>query len=331
MLQKYDPNISGQQAEESVYNELAKMLHINNVKNTVVINGWKDKGHSKPNDPKRSENEYDFLIISEPLHSIIHIEVKRKVYFYSQPPVTPGGRKGLEIPQEKAAEQLANGFDLFQKKIPFSRSKDWQYVQVMYCEFAVNLDSSDKNEEPFVAKDYCERCRKFFLGPETDFSKWWFEISDEINRNQKSLRKDDEKTETYLNILKYLLHQMYRQEDCATAGQLVQETSKVSEELTFFWSKEQLKVLNSTSQTNKVVFTSGFGTGKTITLMTKVKELIGKNEEVMVIIFEGSNDKTILRTLYEDKFEELRKNEKIIGISGTKGSFSDHRFHSDIF
>jgi len=289
------------------------------VENTVVINGWKDKGYTKPREPKRSENEYDFFIISEPLHAIIHIEVKRKMWIYSQPPDDiPANKKGLEVPQEKAAEQLANGYDLFQKNIPFSKNKDWQYVQVMYFGLAVNIDEQD--EQPFDNKDYCENCRKVILGANTDFCEWWSKISKDIQSNQKSLQKDDEKTETYLDILKYLLHQMYRQEDCATDGQLVQETSKVSEKVALFWSKDQLKVLNSKSQCNRVAFTSGFGTGKTITLVTKAKELIGKREKVVIIIFEGNNDKTILRTELENQFEKLSGNAKIFGISGIKGT-----------
>jgi len=248
------------------------------------------------------------LIISEPLHAIIHIEVKR----------TWEAKISSKLPQEKALEQLANGFDFFQKNVPFSRSKDWQYVQCMY--FGL-LKAESGKAWPFESTDFCENCQNFFLGPDTDFSEWWSEISKDINRNREKLQKDDEKTETYLNILKYLLHQMYRQEDCATTGQLVQETSKVSKEVTLFWSKDQLKVLNSRSQSNKVAFTSGFGTGKTITLMRKAKEMIGKNENVVIIIFEGSNDKTILRTLYEEKFEELSANGKIIGISGTRSNF----------
>jgi hypothetical protein len=111
---------------------------------------------------------------------------------------------------------------------------------------------------------------------------------------------------------------MYRQEDCATMTQIVGKTNETIELVSHFWSKDQFNVLNSKmSSYNKIAFTSGFGTGKTITLMAKAMELLENKENVVIVIFEGNNDKTLLRIKFEKHFEGT--NAIIKGISGTKG------------
>jgi hypothetical protein len=69
-LKKYDVTIAGGIEEENVFNKLRTSVEKNNVNNTIVVNGFKDKG------PGGMETgEFDFLIVSEPLRTIFHIEV----------------------------------------------------------------------------------------------------------------------------------------------------------------------------------------------------------------------------------------------------------------
>ncbi len=80
------------------------------IKNTVVFNGWKDNGFNKT-----KNREYDFLIICEPLHAVIHIESK-----------TAFDSSALE----EAAKSLKSGLDFFREKISFPESDNWSYVRV---------------------------------------------------------------------------------------------------------------------------------------------------------------------------------------------------------
>jgi hypothetical protein len=155
-----------------------------------VINGWKDKGNllDERNPEYRPANEYDFLIISEPLHSIIHIEVKRKC---------------IGEAQEKAADQLSCGLNFFQKIIPFQTLKDWQYVQVMY--FGSDDEKIDGNDELFNNSDFCTECQRLIIGPKTNFCQWWMDISAHITSRRMQYGQDNT---TYLIIMKYLLYQV---------------------------------------------------------------------------------------------------------------------------
>ena len=65
--------------------------------------------------------------------------------------------------------------------------------------------------------------------------------------------------------------------------------------------------------------------------MAKAMELLENKENVVIVIFEGNNDKTLLRT----KFEKLFKGTKatIRGISGTKSNILEFQvkyvYHQD--
>jgi hypothetical protein len=74
-LEKHENAISGSIQEEIVYNKLRHCLKENKAKNTVLINGWKDNGNKE-----RTQKEFDFLIISQPSQTIVHIEVKKNMF-----------------------------------------------------------------------------------------------------------------------------------------------------------------------------------------------------------------------------------------------------------
>jgi hypothetical protein len=190
-LKKYDNTITGGIVEEKVFNNLRTNLQETNVKNTVVINGFKEKGPSG-----METGEFDFFIVSEPLQTIFHIEVKRTC---------------SQNTADSAAKQLDRGLKLFQDKIPFPAEDNWKYIRMM-C-FGID------GEKHSI---FCPECQKYVLGPNKDV---WTEITKTIQ--QPVLAKAS--TQTYLNILKYLLFEMFKQESCATTQQLIKETRKTSD------------------------------------------------------------------------------------------------------
>jgi hypothetical protein len=311
---KFDATIKGGMEEESVYDKLRECLEKNRVKNTVVINGWKDKGTGKLEKSHplyREQKEFDFLIVSQPVQTIIHIEVKRTCTGSSY---------------ASASKQLQNGLEMFRETIPFPGIVKWKYIKVIYfglSEKGIYSEdhSSDciQEEKPFENK--CRKCQNFIIGPATDFNVWWKAVIAEVTTD----RVPDQSDDTYLNVLSFLLHQMYKQQDCATSSQLVKETSKTSDEICnadtiIFWSKEQYKTLKDFSDT-KVALTSGFGTGKTILIRAKVHELIAAGQNsIVIVIFESSAEKTILRMEYENIFDKVKDSVKIESISGGKGN-----------
>jgi superfamily I DNA and RNA helicase len=117
---------------------------------------------------------------------------------------------------------------------------------------------------------------------------------------------------------------MYKQQDCATTGQLVQLTTQTSDKICspntiMFWSKEQYKTFKDFKD-KKVALTSGFGTGKTVLIRAKAKELSAAGEKVVIVIFEITAEKIILRMEYEKIFSTENLLVTITGISGAKGN-----------
>jgi hypothetical protein len=288
--------MAGLLTEEDFYGRLKKCLEKKKVQNTVVINGWKDNdfvttdtkkidhlGH-QAKDPK----EFDFLIVSEPFRAIFHIEVKTAC--------------SSEY-QQKAAEQLSKGREFFKATIPFPEDKGWKYVQIMCFGKAIGNFNQD-----------CQDCRtKFILGPDTDLSVWWDEITKDLKPGENI-----SKSETYVDILKYLLHLMFKQEMCITDANLTHSTEekyqKIEKHVTIFLSKDQLNVLHSRAK--KVAFTSFYGTGKTTLLKLKAKKILQENktEKVVIAVIEETDEDSILVADFRNKFRGCENKPLVLGL-----------------
>jgi hypothetical protein len=138
---------------------------------------------------------------------------------------------------------------------------------------------------------------------------WWNKLNEQISP-KTSERVQEKSDDTYLHVLSFLLHQMYKQQDCATTGQLVQLTSQTSDKVCspdtiMFWSKEQYKTFKDFTD-KKVALTSGFGTGKTVLIRAKAKEMIASGQKVVIVIFEITSEKTILRMEYKKGFSNQK-------------------------
>jgi hypothetical protein len=127
-------NIEGDVVEETLFNKLRKTLETFEVQNTLVINGWRIN----------KEREHDFLILSEPLNTIFHIEVKKK-----------------KAEAAAAAKQLQSGMEFFTKSLVLPAAENWIYVRIMYI------------AEASQALPGCTVCPNFFLTPETNLNDWW--------------------------------------------------------------------------------------------------------------------------------------------------------------
>jgi hypothetical protein len=98
--------------------------------NTVVLSGLKLKTANSQD----ASGEIDFLIISLPLKSIIHIEAKK------------GNSKSN---RSKASAQLKRGLTFFEENIPFPVSEKWNYIKMMCFGESVETDICD-DCKPFV-------------------------------------------------------------------------------------------------------------------------------------------------------------------------------------
>ena len=176
-------NIDGDEAEEKFFNKLRKTLQTCNVKNTLVINGWKDTGKGGG-----AEREHDFVIISDPLKTVFLIEVKQN----------KRGRKS-------ATQQLQSGMEFFNESLVLPEEEKWKFIRIMYFD-EKNVASSD--------------CSVFVFTPETDLYDWWkgFEV---YLQEQKKLEKVSSLNEhSYIQNCKFLLHQMFQQSQIITEADL---------------------------------------------------------------------------------------------------------------
>jgi hypothetical protein len=108
---------------------LRKATKDTEAKNTIVLSGLKLK------EKAQTTGEFDFIIISLPLKSIIQIEAKKG---------------NNEKNRKHADKQLNRGQDFFLKNCPFPSSENWKYTKMM-C-FGESVEN-----------DICYQCRPFVL------------------------------------------------------------------------------------------------------------------------------------------------------------------------
>ncbi len=308
-LKQHKRSLIGAEEEEKIFKEMQNSMNSLGIKNTIVINGWKDNGIN--NTIKR---EYDFLIICEPLRAIFHIESKTTFNVNNF---------------ENAAKQLKSGLDFFEDKLPFPESEKWSYVRAAtFANMAEEIPNStdempnNTSERPKV----CSRCQQFVVSPDWNFSKWWKEIAATLSsqecpkaqsiENSPAIRilwspqSNTESTETYTDIVKFLLHQMLMQKDCMTDSDISNCTQEKIEMIStleniFFWNNVQFSLLADTAK-RRVVFASAFGTGKTSCIRAKVEQLLNNEQKVVIVVFQDRDTSadSLLKKTYEIHFQD---------------------------
>jgi hypothetical protein len=330
---RHEKTLRGAEEEEKIFKEMQNWMKSLGIKNTIVINGWKDNGIN--NTEKR---EYDFLIICEPLRAIFHIE--SKTAFNS-------------TNFENAAKQLKSGLDFFQDKLPFPEFEKWNYVRVasfakMTTEKMLKSKTTEKTPNLTVEKpntdeeeisnltskmstltlnvlDICSKCEQFVIGPNWSFTTWWKKIKALMPSQTKP--ESTENTETYTDIVKFLLHQMLMQKDCLTDSDISNCTQEKIERIStleniFFWNNVQFSLLSDITK-KRVVFASPFGTGKTSCIRAKADQLLKDNQKVVIVVFQDgdtSKDSLLKKTFeihFQDDKGQQRKGIEIESIRGT--------------
>ena len=274
-LEGHDHNLLGAEEEEKLYNNLRVALA--GVTNTIVINGWKDNGSKE-----RRMREFDFLIVSESLNSIIHIEAKRC---------------NSKSSREKAAKQLKQGLDFVLENLPLPGNQGWKYTRVIY------FGSGKEDQSPSVnPHNFCPKCYLFVLDSKTNLNEWWANIS-------KKLETSTQNNQTaYIRMCKFLLHQMFQQGQCVTQNDIITHTEEISEAIfslknIIFWCKNQFSLLNN-AQNHKTFFISEFGTGKTTLIKAQAKELLENGQKVAFVFFEDADtsQESLLEKTYRFEF-----------------------------
>ena len=286
--------LAGPEEEEKVYNNLRSALENIGIQDTIVISGW-NITHPYP---KEDCCDFDFLIVSEPLRTVFQIEVKLTH--------NPNNRKD-------AGKQLKKGLHISQSRIPLPKQEHWKYVQCIFFAFDNNgkVFNSHCNEcqsvkEHQCKSQFCKDCQSYILGPETDLSVWWEQMSLKLSNHESQSSTTPLNTNIYTQIVQFLTRQMYIQGDCFTNQNLLDYTEEKIEKIStpeklFFWSKTQFPLLHD-SRKKRMIFTSHFGTGKTVLLRAKAKQLIEKGEKIVFIFFGSTDSYSLLRTTLQEEF-----------------------------
>jgi hypothetical protein len=169
--------------------------------------------------------------------------------------------------------------------------------------FALNEQKEDFKSSDF---HFCQNCQSYILGPATDFNVWWGKITSYLFHWESQSSSTPLNRNIYAKTVQFLTHQMYIQGNCFTNQNLLDYTEEKIEKIStpeklFFWSKTQFPLLHD-SRKKRMVFTSHFGTGKTVLLRAKAKQLIEKGEKIVFIFFGSSDSYSLLRTTLKDEF-----------------------------
>jgi hypothetical protein len=140
---------------------------------TVVLSGLMLKGYNDDN-KLTTLGEFDFIVISLPLKSIIQIEAKRG---------------NNEKNREHADIQLKRGKEFFAKNCPFPESENWKYTKMM-C-FGETVE-----------KDICDQCKHFVLSADFIKTNMTQPVSKPIADQFKTFWED---CKVYPGIIKHLL------------------------------------------------------------------------------------------------------------------------------
>ena len=286
-----------------------------NVKNTLVINGWEVRGRKKNGkdpeggvkDPLIKRREHDFLIISDPMKTVFHIEAKKS-----------------KKEKTSAAHQLQSGLEFFTQYLVLPEQEKWNFVRIMYIDEEI---------------DVCQNCHEFVFNPNTNLDEWWknFELKAQeqrlnekielLNLKQRSQEKDSSLYEcSYIQNCKFLLHQMFKQSQVITEADITDNSEdfigkscdpdmhkyEKDKKGLCFLTRVQFTLFHDPSM-KRVVFNSAYGTGKTLLIKAKAKELLQKGEKVVIILFDTvkTSFQFLLKKNYDQEFKDYTKNIKV--------------------
>ena len=170
---------------------------------------------------------------------------------------------------------MESGQKLFLKAIPFPKEEEWKYIRVMYGSRGNQSDDACTNQVDCI-------CQHLVISPETDLETWWKKIAELISTKTQALQCHKD-VRTYIQICKFLLHQLFQQEQCTTLNDITKDSEinieafcmSSSEKEICFLTRIQFSIFHDHSA-KRVAFSSPYGTGKTTLLKAKAKELANK-------------------------------------------------------
>ena len=205
----------------------------------------------EPVDSQRQE--FDFLIVSVSRKVIIHMETKSTY--------TAG-----------AFRQLGRSSKMFEQNFSDILDDSWQFGRVacFYGEKCLPDECAD-----------CAHLQPWIITRDTDICSWWKAITDKFPKVENM----NEARNTFIKVFEMLLFAMHANTGSITTSKTVGKLTELitgrigTVENISFWSKVQLPLLNSLDvKMRRVIFRSGYGTGKTLLMREKLERLAKDNQ-----------------------------------------------------
>ena len=216
-----------------------------------------DKTLSKP-----TWHELDALVINLTRSYVLVIEAKGNI-----------NKKTLK----KALTQLNKAKNIFLKNLAPGLNQNWKIIKMIY--------SADVDPSLYI----CGNCQPYVISP----SRGDFVNQLEILLNQE-LIKDWSYAKDFYYLVKEILPLRVRiasrLTNLFTMNAKIFENVKVNveaagtAEMVAFWSHDQLNVAEDSLNLPRILFDSGFSTGKTVLMINCMTKLLEKNENVLFII-----------------------------------------------
>ena len=235
-------------------------------------------------------SEKDILVINLTYAYILIIEAKTKLSHYYQ----------------KACEQLQETMRMF--KYHFGHiDQEWKIIRVLY---------GTKMGNPNIP--ICRDCDPYIITSKDDFVEKLMKILPKLCQQKPTLFKD------FHSMIKDLIPPRVK-----LPGEITSEISNTIEKAgtaqniaRYAWTPSQFYLAQFCENYKRVIFQSGYGTGKTILMVHCALELMKKGQRVKFVLYQNKSKKmkTFLQLKLEAFFEPYIKNNlmSIINTSGFK-------------
>jgi predicted ATPase len=155
------------------------------------------------------------------------------------------------------------------------------------------------------------------LTKDTNFSEWWADQTENLSQGKISSQKSDN------DLFKYLIFSQHAHKEPVSKAELANKfhntlTSKIGNKKNIIlWSKEQLTI-SQNKNAKQLIISGPFGSGKTILLKEKAKEVAKQLNKKRALKEEKDEVQNIhfitLRQMYYGTMNETKKVEKNIQI-----------------
>ncbi len=119
----------------------------------------------------KTTGEFDFIVISLPLKSIVQIEAKRGTN---------------EKNRQHAERQLNQGKEFFEENLPFPSFENWNYTKMMCFGESVETDICDQCKPFVLSANFFEsnRTQSFAIQISEQFKSFWEDCKANIGKTK---------------------------------------------------------------------------------------------------------------------------------------------------